>query len=133
MFRRICLGIIAVNGIVGLSLTAETENSQSQTAKDARSAELDASASSEEAHNSSSSDRPKGTIGVFGGLVFPDDVITNENNGTARKNYETGEAMFARLTLNKLSESKFEIAWEMSKDEGKTWHGVGQMTYTRAA
>lgn len=60
-------------------------------------------------------------------------VITNENNGTALKNYETGESMFARLTLNKLSESKFEIAWEMSKDEGKTWHGVGHMTYTRAA
>ena len=60
-------------------------------------------------------------------------VITNENSGTALKNYETGASMFARLTLNKLSESKFEVAWEMSKDEGKTWHGVGHMTYTRAA
>lgn len=60
-------------------------------------------------------------------------VITNENNGTALKNYETGASMFARLTLNKLSESKFELAWEMSKDEGKTWQSVGHMTYTRAA
>lgn len=60
-------------------------------------------------------------------------VITNENNGTAIKNYETGTTMFSRLTLNKLSESKFEIAWEMSKDDGKTWTTVGEMTYTRAA
>ncbi len=60
-------------------------------------------------------------------------VITNGNNGTALKNYVTGASMFTRLTLKKLSESKFEIAWEMSKDEGKTWHSVGHMTYTRAA
>ena len=60
-------------------------------------------------------------------------VITDENNGTAMKNYETGELMFARLTLNKLSESKFQIAWAMSKDEGKTWTTIGEMTYTRAA
>jgi len=67
---------------------------------------------------------------------FNDDgklVITDEHNGTAMKNYETGERMFARLTLNKLSESKFQIAWAMSKDEGKTWTTVGEMTYTRAA
>ncbi|MEE8154335.1 MAG: hypothetical protein V3T53_05185 [Phycisphaerales bacterium] len=60
-------------------------------------------------------------------------VITNENNKTTLKNYETGASMFTRLTLKKLSESKFEIAWEMSKDEGKTWHSVGHMTYTWAA
>ena len=60
-------------------------------------------------------------------------VINNESNGTAIKNYETGTTMFSRLTLNQLSASKFEIAWEMSKDDGKTWQSVGNMTYTRAA
>lgn len=70
----------------------------------------------------------EGNFNEYGKLI-----ITNENSGTALKNYETGTSMFTRLTLNKLSESKFQVAWEMSKDEGKTWHGVGQMTYTRAA
>ena len=60
-------------------------------------------------------------------------ILTNRNSGTAMKNYEGDGLVYSRLTLNKLSESKFEIAWEMSKDEGKTWKGVGNMTYTRAA
>lgn len=60
-------------------------------------------------------------------------ILTNENNGTEMKDYETGANVFTRLILNKLSESKFEVAWEMSKDDGKTWKNVGNMTYTRAA
>ena len=80
-------------------------------------------------------DSSMGNLDVMEGEFNEDGklVITNKNNGTAIKNYETGTTMFSRLTLNKLSESKFEIAWEMSKDEGETWTTIGEMIYTRAA
>lgn len=76
-----------------------------------------------------------GSLNVMEGNFNEDGklVMTDENNGTAMKDFQTGANRFTRLTLNKLSESKFEIAWEMSKDDGKTWQGIGQMTYTRAA
>lgn len=79
-------------------------------------------------------DSMQGAMDVMQGEIDAngDLVLTDKDNGTANPNHD-GELEYGRLTLHKLSESKFEIAWAMSSDDGKTWKDVGTMTYTRAA
>ncbi len=80
-------------------------------------------------------DNMQGAMEVMQGEIDAngDLVLTNKENGTAKPNHEGDGHEYARLTLHKLSESIFEIAWAISPDDGKTWKDVGTMTYTRAA
>lgn len=77
-------------------------------------------------------DNVMGLADVYEGAMDADGVITMSNVPTAVRVLAMGHGLVhVRKKQTKISEDEFVIAFEISKDEGKTWTKTGTATYTR--
>ena len=70
-------------------------------------------------------------MSVMEGSLNEEGVLVVDNLKSDTPSESFGQKFFLKLSLSNIAETGFQLDYEMSRDEGKTWFPVGKAAYTR--